>query len=240
MENKSGFKTMEINRDTFLVEWNENPSKILLNKLLFLRKTLEKHPEILICTMGYKSLLIQLNKKIKNLEWWNQYLNKVLLKIEKHKNFEGKKWIIPVCYENNFAPDIIKLSKALKLDVNELIHLHSKNTYMVYFLGFMPGFPYLSGLNPRLHYQRKEKPKVNVPKGSVGIGGKQTGIYTTDSPGGWHIIGSTPINLFDSTTSPPCFIKPGDIISFKKIDSDTFRDIEVKVKLGEYKLTKND
>ena len=119
-----------------------------------------------------------------------------------------------------YLTSLRQISKALKLEVNELIHLHSKNTYMVYFLGFMPGFPYLSGLNPRLHYQRKEKPKVNVPKGSVGIGGKQTGIYTTDSPGGWHIIGSTPINLFDSTTSPPCFIKPGDIISFKKIDSD--------------------
>ena len=236
MENKSGFKTMEINRDTFLVEWNEKPSDILLNKLLFLRKTLEKHPEILICTMGYKSLLIQLNKKIKNLEWWNKYLNKVLLKIEKHKNFEEKKWIIPVCYENDFAPDIIKLSKALKLEVNELIHLHSKNTYKVYFLGFLPGFPYLSGLDPRLYYQRKEKPKLNVPKGSVAIGGKQTGIYTTDSPGGWHIIGFTPINLFNPKISPPCFIKPGDTISFEKIDSNSLKDIEIRLQRGDYKF----
>ena len=146
MENNSGLKIMEINQNTFLVEWNEKPSEVLLNKLLFLRKTLEKRPEILICTMGYISLLIQLNKKIKNIEWWNQYLNKVLLKIEKYKGFESKKWIIPVCYENNFAPDIIKLSKALKLEVNELIHLHSKKPIR-FFIGFLPGFPYLSGLD---------------------------------------------------------------------------------------------
>ena len=238
MENKSGFKIVEINQDTFLVEWNEEPSEILLSKLLFLRKTLEKKPEVLVCRTGYRSLLIQLNKKFTNLECWNQCLNKILSKIEKQKNFEGKKWIIPVCYENNFAPDIIKLSKALKLDVNELIHLHSKNTYKVYFIGFLPGFPYLSGLDPRLHYQRKAKPKLNVPKGSVAIGGKQTGIYTTDSPGGWHIIGFTPISLFNPKTSPPCFIKPGDTICFQKIDSNSLKDIEIGLQRGDYNFFK--
>lgn len=238
MENNSGLKIMEINQNTFLVEWNEKPSEVLLNKLLFLRKTLEKRPEILTCTMGYISLLIQLNKKIKNIEWWNQYLNKVLLKIEKYKDFESKKWIIPVCYENNFAPDIIKLSKALKLEVNELIHLHSKNTYKVYFIGFLPGFPYLSGLDPRLHYQRKVNPKLNVPKGSIAIGGKQTGIYTTDSPGGWHIIGYTPISLFNPKTSPPCFIKPGDTICFEKIDSNCLKDTEIELQKGNYNFFK--
>ena len=238
MENNSGLKIMEINQNTFLVEWNEKPSEVLLNKLLFLRKTLEKRPEILTCTMGYISLLIQLNKKIKNIEWWNQYLNKVLLKIEKYKDFESKKWIIPVCYENNFAPDIIKLSRALKLDVNELIHLHSKNTYKVYFIGFLPGFPYLSGLDPRLHYQRKVNPKLNVPKGSIAIGGKQTGIYTTDSPGGWHIIGYTPISLFNPKTSPPCFIQPGDTICFEKIDSNCLKDAEIELQKGNYNFFK--
>ncbi len=82
MENNSGLKIMEINQNTFLVEWNEKPSEVLLNKLLFLRKTLEKRPEILTCTMGYISLLIQLNKKIKNIESWTQYLNKILSKIK--------------------------------------------------------------------------------------------------------------------------------------------------------------
>ena len=238
MENKSGYKIMIINQDTFLLEWNEKPSEILLSKLLFLRKTLERKPEVLLCRMGYRSLLIQLNKKIKNLEYWNQYFNKILSKIEKHKKLQGKKWIIPVCYENNFAPDIIKLSKALKLDVNELIHLHSKNTYKVYFIGFLPGFPYLSGLDPRLHYQRKAKPKLNVPKGSVAIGGKQTGIYTTDSPGGWHIIGFTPISLFNPKTSPPYFIKPGDTICFQKIDSNSLKDIEIGLQRGDYNFFK--
>ena len=84
MENKSSFIVMEINQNTFLVEWYQKPSEILLNKLLFLRKTLKKHPDVLICRMGYKSLLIQLNNKIKNLEWWNQYFNKILIKIEKY------------------------------------------------------------------------------------------------------------------------------------------------------------
>ena len=82
--------------------------------------------------------------------------------------------------------------------------------------------------------KEKKKPKLNVPKGSVAIGGKQTGIYTTDSPGGWHIIGFTPINLFNPKISPPCFIKPGDTISFEKIDSNSLKDIEIKLQKGDH------
>ena len=99
MENKSGYKIMIINQDTFLLDWNEKPSEILLSKLLFLRKTLERKPEVLVCRTGYRSLLIQLNKKIKNLEYWNQYFNKILSKIEKQSKQYVKGVACPKCYK---------------------------------------------------------------------------------------------------------------------------------------------
>ena len=122
------------------------------------------------------------------------------------------------------------MSKALKLEIEELISIHTQTKYRIYFLGFLPGFLYLEGLNKRLHFPRKENPILNVPKGAVGIGGKQTGIYPNLSPGGWHLIGNTPLTLFDIKQNPPCFASPGDWVSFTSIDQKTYQDLAKKIK----------
>lgn len=146
--------------------------------------------------------------------------------------------IIPVCYDESFGEDLGLISTELGLSIEEIIEIHSSGTYTVYSLGFLPGFPYLGGLSKKLHVSRKAEPRISIPKGSVGIGGQQTGIYPQESPGGWQLIGRTPIDLFDAKSDPPCLIEPGDIILFERITLDEFDEIQQEIASGKYEHRK--
>jgi len=128
-----------------------------------------------------------------------------------------KRWRIPVCYDGEFGLDLAELAMKKECSIEEVIRLHVSAIYTVYFLGFMPGFMYLGGLNPLLHTPRKDQPRLRVIKGAVGIAGAQTGIYPEASPGGWQLIGNSPVSLFDPTANPPCFVTPGDEVQFVQI-----------------------
>ena len=147
-------------------------------------------------------------------------------------------WNIPVCYDPIFGVDLELISKKNKLPVNEIVRLHASAIYRVYSIGFLPGFLYLGGLDKRIHIDRKATPKLEVPKGAVAIGGKQTGIYPKSSPGGWQIIGNTPISLFDKTKAVPCFAKPGDKIQIVQISYDEYEQIQKQLSLNEFTLKK--
>ena len=129
---------------------------------------------------------------------------------------------IPVCYGSEFAPDLASVAKKLSLTEEEVIKRHSSGDYFVYFLGFAPGFAYLGGLVPQLHVPRLATPRKHVAAGSVGIAGAQTGIYPNHSPGGWQLIGRTPLRMFDTATSPPSLTQPGDQVRFRRIDRAEF------------------
>lgn len=129
---------------------------------------------------------------------------------------------IPVCYSRKFGFDIDAVCQRNSLTQEELVHLHTSVSYNVYLIGFLPGFPYLGFVDPRLEMPRHPAPRASVPAGSVGIAGKQTGVYPTNSPGGWQIIGRTPIKLFDPLQTPPVTIEPGDTVSFVSIDEEEF------------------
>lgn len=128
--------------------------------------------------------------------------------------------IIPVCYE--LGSDLDELSDKIGLSKREIIDIHSSGSYQSLFIGFTPGFIYAGGLNPRLSCPRKSTPRTLVPAGSVGIGGAQTGIYSLDSPGGWHIIGRTPMRLFDIDEHPPMRVEIGTQFRFKRITKEEF------------------
>ena len=121
---------------------------------------------------------------------------------------------IPVLYGNASGPDLEPAATTLALSPSELIRLHSEREYTVYMMGFTPGFPYLGILNEKLSLPRLSTPRTRVPAGSVAIAGSQTGIYPVDSPGGWHIIGHTPLKLFDPTSETPFLFSPGDTVKF--------------------------
>ncbi|MER3463071.1 MAG: allophanate hydrolase [Chitinophagaceae bacterium] len=129
---------------------------------------------------------------------------------------------VPVCYERSFAPDIEELAKSKNISVEEVIRLHMSKTYRVYLIGFLPGFPYMGEVDERIAMPRREQPRTHVAAGSVGIAGKQTGIYPTTSPGGWQIIGRTPLTLFNQHQTDPVLFSPGDEVQFYSITEDEF------------------
>jgi KipI family sensor histidine kinase inhibitor len=129
---------------------------------------------------------------------------------------------IPVCYGGDFGPDLADIARHAKLDVAEAIARHAAREYRVAMLGFAPGFPYLLGLDPALHAPRRANPRTRVPAGSVAIGGAQTGIYPRELPGGWQIIGRTPLALFDAGRESPALLAPGQRVRFRAIDTDEF------------------
>lgn len=129
---------------------------------------------------------------------------------------------IPVCYELEMAPDLIEAANELGIGPDELIHRHSSASYTVAMIGFAPGFPYLLGLPDSLALPRLVTPRTRVPAGSVAIGGNQTGIYPRESPGGWRLLGRTPLVLFDASRASPALLTPGDRVRFQRIDLAAF------------------
>jgi KipI family sensor histidine kinase inhibitor len=139
---------------------------------------------------------------------------------------------IPVCYDIDFGPDLPDVAQHASLSVDEVVRLHSAPTYRVYFLGFTPGFVYLGGLPQVLHTPRLTTPRLSVAGGSVGIAGGQTGIYPFDSPGGWKLIGRTPLRMFDPEATPPTRLQPGDWMKFSPIDRATFEELRRSPEVG--------
>ena len=129
---------------------------------------------------------------------------------------------VPVCYENEFAPDLREVAWHANLSLVEVVQRHSSATYRVSCVGFAPGFPYLSGLPAELATPRRASPRKRIPPGSVGIGGTQTGIYPSISPGGWNIIGRTPLRLFNVQREPPALFHAGDRVRFRRISREEF------------------
>ena len=138
----------------------------------------------------------------------------------------GEVITIPVCYELEFAPDLPELAQHAGLSPEDVVRLHSAPTYLVYFLGFSPGFAYLGGLPEALHMPRLARPRPSIAGGSVGVAGSQTGIYPVDSPGGWRLIGRTPLRMFDPQSEPPTRLQPGNRVKFAPIDRATFEDMK--------------
>ncbi|MBI2846418.1 MAG: 5-oxoprolinase subunit PxpB [Chloroflexi bacterium] len=143
---------------------------------------------------------------------------------------------IPTVYGGEYGPDLEFVAQHNKLDPEEVIRIHTSTDYLVYMLGFTPGFPYLGGMSPKIATPRLETPRTKIPAGSVGIAGNQTGIYSIDSPGGWRLIGRTPLKLFDPTKDPPVAIEAGNLLRFVKIDEKEFLEIRRAVEASNYRV----
>lgn len=171
---------------------------------------------------AYASLLIEfcpLRLTQDELESWVVSLGSEL---ETPKAAPAQPIVIPVCYEPEFAPDLANVARYLKLSQEQVVTLHAAGDYLVYFLGFSPGFAYLGGLSPVLQVPRLETPRAHVGAGSVGLAGAQTGIYPNDSPGGWQLIGRTPQRMFDASRQPASRLRPGDRVRFRRISPIEF------------------
>ncbi len=146
---------------------------------------------------------------------------------------------IPVKYGGSEGPDLREVADQNKITPDEVIQIHSAPEYLVYMLGFTPGFCYLGGLDERIASPRKSSPRLKIPAGSVGIAGNQTGIYPLESPGGWQLIGRTPLKLFDPYRNPVFLVNQGDRIRFKPISPEEFSEVEQNFSLGNLEMPKN-
>lgn len=144
--------------------------------------------------------------------------------------------IIPVKYGGEWGPDLSEIATYNSLNETEVISIHSKPTYLVYMLGFAPGFPYLGGMSSRIATPRLATPRTQIPAGSVGIADQQTGIYPLSTPGGWQIIGRTPIQLFDPNRNPPILLQMGDYICFRPITDKEYYRIKEECQMGIYQV----
>ncbi|MEB2774109.1 5-oxoprolinase subunit PxpB [Algoriphagus sp. D3-2-R+10] len=203
-------------------EWDCAISDELLQQQLRFQTTLQKdfNSEIIELRMGFKTLALILSNISTSSEIENWL--KTIHPEEYCKPLPEKIWQIPVCYSPETGRDLEALARHKNISQKELISMHSQPLYRIHFYGFLPGFMYLNGLKEELHAARKNVPDRVVPPGSVAIGGSQTGIYPSSSPGGWHLIGQTPISLFDPRQAIPVFAEAGERIEFTPITIQEF------------------
>jgi inhibitor of KinA len=131
---------------------------------------------------------------------------------------------IPVCYGGEFGPDLEYVAEHNQLSVAEVIEIHTGGQYLVYMIGFAPGFPYLGGMSERIMAPRRQSPRLAIPAGTVGIAGMQTGVYPIETPGGWQLIGRTPLALFRPKDNPPSLLQSGDIVRFCQISDKEYAE----------------
>lgn len=156
-------------------------------------------------------------------EWMSEQLINVLKAPVNSSEGSPREITIPVCYDPYYGNDLMAVSKTKNLSPEEFVNIHCGQPYRVFMLGFLPGFAYMGALDERISVQRKAQPQPVLP-GSVAIAGRQTGIYPLASPGGWQVIGRTPIRLFDATREDPTLLKAGDLVQFTPISKDEFEN----------------
>ena len=154
------------------------------------------------------------------------------------ENTDSRTILLPTLYSSEYGPDLQSVAEFTGLSVEEVIETHSKVDYLVYALGFSPGFPYLGGMSDRIACPRLSTPRIEIPAGSVGIAESQTGVYPMASPGGWQLIGRTPINMFNPDKTPPSVLAAGDLVKFVPLDSEQeFLELAEMVSNGQYKVS---
>lgn len=198
---------------TVVIELTDAISLENQQRIWGLLKVLEGHELVSELVPGMNNLSIILKQPVKQIESILAVFSDLWLKSQK-AIIAPRVIEIPVHYGHAEGPDLEFVAHHANMTAQQVIELHSSITYTVFFLGFKPGFPYLGGLPNVLATPRKEVPRLVVPSGSVGIGGSQTGIYPTEAPGGWQLIGRTNLSLFDPTKSSPTLLQPGDSLKF--------------------------
>ncbi len=185
----------------------------------------------------YRSLLIQYDPGVISYKSLEGKLKKLLARLDSVEIPPSEVLEVPVLYGGEeMGPDLKFVAENAKMSEEEVIKLHSEPEYLIYMLGFTPGFTYLGGLNDAIETPRLKTPRVKIPAGSVGIAGKQTGVYPIDSPGGWQLIGRTPLKMYDADREKPILPEAGQYIKFVPIDRAEFDRIAAEVEKGTYEV----
>lgn len=184
----------------------------------------------------FRSVLISYDPRFLSYQSLCTQLKNNLVQTSGVDNKKKRIVTIPVCYEEEYGPDLKFVAEHAGLSEEEVVKIHTSKEYLVYMLGFQPGFPYLGGLDERLFTPRLTVPRVQIRAGSVGIGGEQTGLYPLASPGGWQIIGTTPVKAYNPQKTPSIPYEAGDYIRFYPISKARFCEIEHEEQQGTYEF----
>jgi len=209
---------------SLLIELGDNISAEVNRRVRELSVMLGQNPVegVLETIPAYRSLLIIYDPLITNTRVLQHQIEDLQKKSEVIDIPEPKTVEIPVVYGADYGPDLKWVAGYHNIDVEDVIQLHTGTTYQVYMIGFTPGFPYMGELPERLATPRRETPRTTIPEGSVAIAQRQTGIYPVESPGGWHILGRTPMKLFNPLQVPPALLEMGDLVRFFPIEKGEF------------------
>jgi len=186
---------------------------------------------------SFCALLINYDPRVIDYEHMKQRIEKMMQLDVKASEALTQIFEIPVCYGGEYGADIEEIARLANMTQEEVIQVHSSKDYLIYMLGFMPGFSYLGGLDERIHTPRLENPRRKISAGSVGIGGSQTGIYPLDSPGGWQLLGRTPVKTYDANREQPILFEAGDYIRFIPVVEEEYLEIKKRVEAGDYTCT---
>ena len=206
-------------------DFGNEVNKSINSKVIKYFKTIKekKFEGINNLTPSYNKLIISYDLKKTTFKEVKNYVENI--DTEDTQDINSKKFEIPVCCHENFSMDIKRLEEILKLSREKILENFLNKEYFCYMTGFIAGMPFLGDLDENMRTQRLETPRVKVPKGSVGITEQFTNIYTFESPGGWNIIGNTPLNIFNSSKEKdPNLINPGDVVIFKRISKDQYQN----------------
>jgi len=223
--------------DTALVvEFGDRIDRAISDRVLALRGRVDaaRIPGVVETVPTFRSLMVHYDPLTVRAAELTGTL-KTLLEGAKALDRVRRLWRVPVCYEAELAPDLADVAARTRLGPDEVVRLHSSVRYHVYMVGFLPGYPYMGDLPAPLRLPRRADPRVRVPPGSVAIATAMTAIYPVECPGGWHLIGTTPIGIFDTATEPPALFAPGDAVEFEPIDRATFDRLQVRTAHGEHR-----
>ena len=224
-------KVEQISEQAFLLDFGNDISKKtnkrVINFFYFIINKIKSNNYLNLknCVPSYNKLLIQFDPLKKNKNEILDFLNSIKIN-ENKKNFIKKNICIPICYDEEFAIDLKKISKKINIDENEIINIHLSTNFFVYMIGFMPGLPFMGDLDKLINIQRLKTPRIKVPARSVGIIEKLCVIYPNDSPGGWNIIGKIPEKIFFKNKKKPSLLEPGFSVKFINISKKEFLKLE--------------
>ncbi|OZM58301.1 hypothetical protein CIB95_01645 [Lottiidibacillus patelloidae] len=228
-----GFNAYPLGDSAITIEFGKTPSQQVLSKVKQFSQSLQlaKLAWIIEWTTAYTTVTIYCDiAKVNSIKKDNEdiftfvieKLSRIQSTIINDESILNKQIEIPVCYDDEFALDLEEVAKLSNLSKDDVIAFHTNAIYQVAMVGFLPGFPFLQGLPSQLTAPRKKTPRLKVLGGSVAVAGKQTGIYPSDSPGGWQIIGRTPLKFFRRHNANPSLLKAGDTVCFKRISKEQF------------------